>query len=88
MFLTVEPFLDDGPARTVLSSLAIASAALPLAMVVRVRVRRRRARQLASPGERMQERRLLFAAGLALALVGLEHWVHLVSYHKGMWAAH
>ncbi|HEY0135734.1 MAG TPA: adenylate/guanylate cyclase domain-containing protein [Nannocystis sp.] len=88
LFLTIDTFLDDGPARTVLSSLAILSAAITLAMVVRVRLKRRRARQTASPGERMQERRLLFAAGLALAVVGLEHWVHLVSYHKGMWAAH
>jgi hypothetical protein len=72
----------------VLSSLAIASAIVTLGVVVRVRLRRRRARQTASPGEHMQERRLLFAGGLALAIVGLEHWVHLVSYHKGMWAAH
>jgi adenylate cyclase len=88
LFLTIDTFLDDGPARTVLSSLAIASAIVTLGVVVRVRLRRRRARQTASPGEHMQERRLLFAGGLALAIVGLEHWVHLVSYHKGMWAAH
>jgi hypothetical protein len=88
LFLTIDTFLDDGPVRTALSSLAILSAVLTLAMVVRVRLKRRRARQTASPGERMQERRLLFAAGLAVAVVGFEHWVHLVSYHKGMWAAH
>ena len=55
--------------------------------MIRVRLRRRRAGQTASSGERSQERRLLFAAGLAIALVAFEHWVHLAEYHKGMWSA-
>lgn len=85
--LSVDRFFDDGPARSVLSSLALLSAVATVALVIRVRLRRRRARQTASSGERSQERRLLFAAGLAIALVAFEHWVHLAAYHKGMWSA-
>jgi adenylate cyclase len=88
LVLSVDRFFDDGPARSILASLALVSAAATIALVLRVRLRRRHARQTASSGERTQERRLLFAAGLAVALVAFEHWVHLSAYHKGMWSAH
>lgn len=87
VFLAVDRFLDDGPARLILSALALLSAVVTVALVIRVRVRRRRAGQRSSPGERRQERRLLFAATSSLIIVAYEHWVHLVIAHKSLWGA-
>jgi len=87
VFLALDRFLDDGPARLLLSTLALLSAVVTVALVVRVRLRRRRAGQTSSPGERMQERRLLFAATGSLVIVAYEHWVHLAIAHKSLWGA-
>lgn len=87
MVVAVDTFFDDGPARLILSALSIGSAALVIGFVARVRVRRRRLGQIANYGERMQERRLLIVAMIALAIVGFEHWVHLAAYHKGLLGA-
>lgn len=87
IFLAVDRFLDDGPVRLILSSLALISAVVTVALVARVRLRRRRSKQRSSPGERMQERRLLLAATLSLVIVAYEHWVHIVIAHKSFWAA-
>nr|WP_276599087.1 adenylate/guanylate cyclase domain-containing protein [Nannocystis sp. SCPEA4] len=84
-FLLVDGFLDDGPARIVLSSLSIAAALACLGLVVRVRLRRRRQGNVAARGERRQERKLLALAAIALALVAWEHWVHLALYGKSFW---
>jgi adenylate cyclase len=87
LVLAVDTFFDDGPARLVLSTAAVISAALVIGFVARVRLRRRRLRQVANYGERMQERRLLMVVVIALAIVGFEHYVHLGLYHKGVLAA-
>ena len=87
VFLAIDRFLDDGPARLILSSVALISAIVTVALVARVRLRRRRSQQRSSPGERMQERRLLLAAALSLSIVAYEHWVHVVIAHKSLWAA-
>jgi len=84
--LAVDQFFD-GPARLVLSAMGVGCASLVLGFIVRVRVRRRRLGQIANYGERMQERRLLIVASIALALVAFEHWVHLGPFHKSLFAA-
>lgn len=87
-FLLVDGFLDDGPARIILSSLSIAAALACVGLVVRVRLRRRRQGSPASRGERQQERKLLTLGAIALALVAWEHWVHVGLYGKSFWDLH
>lgn len=86
VFLAIDGFLDDGPARLILSAVAIGGAAMCATMVVRARLRRRQQRNIASRGERQQEHRLLLLAAIALAIVGYEHWVHLAIAGKSIWA--
>lgn len=87
LFLAIDGFLDDGPARLILSGVAVASAGLCVAMVARARLRRRRQRSAQSRGERQQEARLMLLAAIALTIVGYEHWVHVSLYEKSFWAA-
>ena len=70
-----------------LSAAGVVCASLVLGFIVRVRVRRKKLGQIANYGERMQERRLLIVALIALGLVAFEHWIHLGPYHKSIWAA-
>jgi adenylate cyclase len=84
--LAVDQFFD-GPARLVLSVAGVACAAVVLGFIVRARARRSKLGQIANYGERMQERRLLIVASIALMLVAFEHWVHLGPYHKSLFAA-
>lgn len=86
VFLAVDGFLDDGPARLILAGIAVAGAALCVAMVARARLRRRRQRSASSRGERQQETRLLLLAAISLTIVGFEHWVHLSVAGKSLWA--
>jgi adenylate cyclase len=88
LFLAIDGFLDDGPARLMLSAVAIAGAGTCAVMVVRARLRRRRQKNIASRGERQQEHRLLLLAAIALTIVGYEHWVHLGIAGKSIWAEH
>lgn len=86
VFLAVDRFLDDGPARLILSGLALVGAGLCVAMVAQARLRRRRQRSATSRGERQQETRLLALAAISLTIVGYEHWVHLSIAGKSLWA--
>lgn len=87
-FLLVDGFLDDGPARLILSGLSLVAALACVGLVVRVRLRRRKLGSVASRGERQQERKLLTLGAISLAIVAWEHWVHLALYGKSLWHMH